>query len=137
MGINVPDEVPHCAVVGRVNLLAILRYPHGQIELEPDPVLGAILADPLATGPALLALVDAQDPPLRVFFGVGLLDTAANGFFAFATTHGLLSLVAIVGSLYPVVTVVLAYTLLHERIARHQRMGVVAALAGVALISGG
>jgi drug/metabolite transporter (DMT)-like permease len=68
---------------------------------------------------------------------VGLLDTSANGFFAFATTYGLLSLAAIIGSLYPVVTVVLAYRLLHERIARHQQVGVVAALAGVALISGG
>jgi drug/metabolite transporter (DMT)-like permease len=86
----------------------------------------------------------AVRPPLRapravipLIVGVGLLDTGANGFFAFATTHGLLSLAAIIGSLYPVVTVVLAYTLLHERIARHQQIGVVAALAGVALISGG
>ena len=74
---------------------------------------------------------------IPLIIGVGLLDTGANGFFAFATTYGLLSLVAIIGSLYPVVTLILAYTLLHERIARHQQIGVVAALAGVALISGG
>jgi len=67
---------------------------------------------------------------------VGVLDTSANGLFALATTQGLLSLVAVVGSLYPVVTVVLAYLVLRERLARHQLVGVVAALAGVALIAG-
>ena len=30
--------------------------------------------DPEATGPAILKVVDAEEPPLRVFFGVGLLD---------------------------------------------------------------
>ncbi len=30
--------------------------------------------DPAATGPAILKVVDAEEPPLRVFFGVGLLD---------------------------------------------------------------
>ena len=68
---------------------------------------------------------------------VGLLDTGANGLFALATTQGYLSLVAVVGSLYPVVTVVLAYGVLRERLARYQLVGVIAALAGVALIAAG
>jgi len=66
---------------------------------------------------------------------VGVLDTSANGLFALATTQGFLSLVAVVGSLYPVVTVVLAYLVLRERLARHQLVGVAAALGGVALIA--
>jgi drug/metabolite transporter (DMT)-like permease len=66
---------------------------------------------------------------------VGILDTSANGLFALATTQGFLSLVAVVGSLYPVVTVVLAYLVLRERLERRQLAGVVAALAGVALIA--
>ena len=66
---------------------------------------------------------------------VGILDTSANGLFAVATTQGFLSLVAVVGSLYPVVTVVLAYLVLRERLERRQLAGVVAALAGVALIA--
>jgi drug/metabolite transporter (DMT)-like permease len=66
---------------------------------------------------------------------VGILDTSANGLFALATTQGFLSLVAVLGSLYPVVTVVLAYLVLRERLARHQLVGVVMALAGVALIA--
>jgi drug/metabolite transporter (DMT)-like permease len=69
--------------------------------------------------------------------GIGLLDTAANTAFALATTNGLLSLVAVLGGLFPVVTVALAYFLLHERLARPQRIGVVLALVGVPLISAG
>jgi len=68
---------------------------------------------------------------------IGLLDTGANGLFALATTKGYLSLVAVVGSLYPVVTVVLAYGVLRERLARHQLVGVIGALLGVALIAAG
>ena len=68
---------------------------------------------------------------------VGLLDTGANGLFALATTEGYLSLVAVLGSLYPVVTVLLAFGVLRERIAPHQMAGAAATLAGVALIAAG
>jgi drug/metabolite transporter (DMT)-like permease len=69
--------------------------------------------------------------------GVGVGDTAANMFIGTAFTRGLVSVVAVLGSLYPVVLVALARFLLHERIARHQLAGVAIALAGVALISAG
>src|SRR5262249_37811719 len=59
----------------------------------------------------------------------GILDGGATLLFATAFSRGLLSLVAVLGGLYPVVTVILAQTLLHERLARWQRLGVVAALA--------
>ncbi len=68
---------------------------------------------------------------------VGLADVGANALFAVASGHGLLSLVSVLGSLYPVVTVVLAYLLLGERLTRPQRLGVAAALAGVAAIAAG
>jgi drug/metabolite transporter (DMT)-like permease len=73
--------------------------------------------------------------PLLV--GVGVADTGATLLYAAATTRGLLSVVAVLASLYPVVIVVLARTLLNERIARPQLLGVAVALAGVALISAG
>ena len=57
--------------------------------------------------------------------------------FALASRHGLLSLVSVLGSLYPVMTVALAYVLLHERLTRIQLAGVAAALAGVAAMSTG
>jgi drug/metabolite transporter (DMT)-like permease len=68
---------------------------------------------------------------------VGILDAGANGLFAAATTHGLLSIVGVLGSLYPVTTVILARVVLRERVRRLQEVGVVAALAGVALIAAG
>ncbi len=67
---------------------------------------------------------------------VGLADVSANALFAFASGHGLLSLVAVLGSLYPVVTVLLAHVLLGERLTRAQRAGIALALVGVAAIAG-
>ena len=66
---------------------------------------------------------------------VGLLDVAANALFALASGHGLLALVSVLGSLYPVTTVVLAHLLLGERLTRAQQVGVGVALAGVAAIA--
>jgi drug/metabolite transporter (DMT)-like permease len=66
---------------------------------------------------------------------VGTLDIAANALFAFALTHGLAGVVSVLGSLYPVTTLLLAQVLLHERLARVQGFGVGSALAGVALLS--
>ena len=69
---------------------------------------------------------------------VGMLDNGANLAFALAAeAGGLLTLTSVLGSLYPVATVVLARFVLHERLARHQTVGVVAALTGVALIAAG
>jgi drug/metabolite transporter (DMT)-like permease len=68
---------------------------------------------------------------------VGLLDMGATGLFALATTEGLLSVVAVVGSLYPVTTVLLARFLLKERLARGQAVGVLLAFAGVGAVAGG
>jgi drug/metabolite transporter (DMT)-like permease len=68
---------------------------------------------------------------------IGFFDVLANSLFAVATNHGLLSLVAVAGSLYSAVTVLLAWFVLGERLALPQRAGVVTALAGVALIAAG
>ena len=74
---------------------------------------------------------------MRILALVGVLDIAANGFFAVASTKGLVSVVAVLASLYPIVTVVLARVVLKERLHAVQRIGAAAALAGVALISAG
>ena len=66
----------------------------------------------------------------------GLFDVSANALYALAATAGTLAVVAVLGSLYPVVTVLLARVLLHERATRVQNLGVVAALGGVALLAG-
>jgi drug/metabolite transporter (DMT)-like permease len=68
---------------------------------------------------------------------IGLLDVGALALLAEATTRGLVSVVSVIASLYPVTTVVLAHVVLGERIAVSQRAGVVGAFAGVALVTAG
>jgi drug/metabolite transporter (DMT)-like permease len=72
---------------------------------------------------------------MRTLAIVGVLDILANGFFALAATKGLVSVVAVLASLYPVVTVVLARLILKERLQAIQRIGAALALTGAALIS--
>lgn len=74
-----------------------------------------------------------RDLPSLALVGVG--DVGANLTFALASQRGFLSITAVLGSLYPVVTVLLARLVLHERLTRIQLMGVSAALAGVALVA--
>jgi drug/metabolite transporter (DMT)-like permease len=76
-------------------------------------------------------------PTLPILVAAGLFDTGANLLYGASARHGLISVVSVLGSLYPVVLVVLARVLLAERIARPQLAGVAVALAGVALISAG
>jgi len=68
---------------------------------------------------------------------IGLCDVAANVLFALASGHGLLALVSVLGALYPVMTVLLAYVVLGERLTPLQITGIGAALAGVAALSSG
>ena len=88
--------------------------------------LAAVLQAPVSIPRSSIAAVAA----------VGLADVSANALFAVASTHGLLALVSVLGSLYPVVTVLLAHVLLGERLTRAQRAGVALALGGVAVIAG-
>ena len=81
--------------------------------------------------------LEVRRSALPFIVAVGLLDTGANGLFAVATTQGYLSIVAVLGSVYPVVTVLMAYGLLRERIAPHQMVGAFGTLAGIALIAAG
>jgi drug/metabolite transporter (DMT)-like permease len=66
--------------------------------------------------------------------GAGIVDTVGNVCFAASSQHGLVSLTAVLASLYPVVTVLLAASILHERVAPLQRTGIALTLAGVVLI---
>ena len=66
---------------------------------------------------------------------VGLMDVAANALFALASREGLLAIVSVGGSLYPVPTVVLAHVVLGERISGVQRFGIALALAGVVAVA--
>ena len=91
---------------------------------------------------ALLALavrsrggVAPADIPLLVVIGLG--DAGANLAFGLASRGDDLAIIAVLGSLYPVVTTLLARFVHHERLRRVQQLGVVTALSGVVLIAAG
>jgi drug/metabolite transporter (DMT)-like permease len=65
----------------------------------------------------------------------GLLDAWANALFLAATRHGMLTLVAVLGALYPAATLLLARGVLGERLARPQLGGVALAGLAVALVT--
>lgn len=67
----------------------------------------------------------------------GICDAGANALFLLATHEGLLTLVAVLGSLYPASTVALATTVTHERLSRVQVLGVALALVAVVAITAG
>ncbi len=67
----------------------------------------------------------------------GVLDITANGLYLAGTQRGLLSIVAVLSSLYPAATVVLARLVLGERLHRVQVAGLVLATAGVVALAGG
>jgi drug/metabolite transporter (DMT)-like permease len=92
-----------------------------------------LLAASLFLRPRLMA----ARPHMPALALAGTLDVSANLLFAAASTKSLVSLVSVAGSLYPVVTVLLARVVLKERVHRVQEAGVVAALGGVVLIAAG
>jgi drug/metabolite transporter (DMT)-like permease len=87
----------------------------------------AVLRPPIPTAPASLAAIAA----------IGLFDLLANLLFVLAAGRGLLSVVGVLGSLYPAVTVLLARLVLHERLSRSQNAGVLITLAGVVALAAG
>ena len=74
---------------------------------------------------------------LAVLGCIGVADTSGNVLFAAAASQGLVSIVSVLASLYPVVTVILARVYLRERVTRVQEAGGVATLAGIVLVSAG
>ena len=98
------------------------------------PLLAARIASISIAGVVILAR--RSDGPRFVGIGLlamvaGMFDMAANILFVVANHRGLLSLVSVVASLYPVSTIVLAMRIDRERVTRSQVGGMV--LAGVAL----
>jgi len=116
----------------------------GLSRAAPGGAAWAVMTMRLAVVPVVILLamlVKGRSPSSArgwlLLVGVGFVDTGATLLYSVATTKGLLSVVAVLSSLYPIVIVVLARVLLSERIARVQLAGVAVALAGVALISAG
>ena len=101
-------------------------------------VLGRLVAIPLVGGLLLIRRTPLpRGTDLAALGLAGCGDLTATALYGLANTHGALSIVSVVGSLYPIATIGLARLVLHERVRRIQAIGVAAALAGVALIAVG
>ncbi len=72
---------------------------------------------------------------LPILIAIGGADFMANLLLGVATTKGLVSLAVVLGSLYPIVTALLAFRLLHERLHKVQYLGIAFAITGVVVIS--
>jgi drug/metabolite transporter (DMT)-like permease len=66
---------------------------------------------------------------------IGASDAGANVLYTFAASLGLLSVVSVLGSLYPIITVLLAWWIHKERLMRVQYIGIAITFTGVALLA--
>ena len=76
-------------------------------------------------------------PLWPAILGIGVLDMLGNAFYLTAAHAGPLAIAAVLSSLYPVVTVILATMLLRERVTREHAVGILAAALAIALIAMG
>jgi drug/metabolite transporter (DMT)-like permease len=144
-----PDPEWRSASRASVGLAGLAALGFGTFFLALDASAGdepawTIVAARVGGVTTLLAAAAIVRPSLAIprelwpaLLAIGCFDIAANSLFAVATNHGLLALVAVAGSLYSAVTVLLARVFLKERLVGPQRIGVVLALGGVALIAAG
>ncbi|MEO0495475.1 MAG: DMT family transporter [Actinomycetota bacterium] len=106
----------------------------------PWPVVGGRLMTVTAMA-VFFGVVRRESPlpPVRADIRLpalaGVVDTVSNAMFLYATLEGDLAIVAVLSSLYPIATVILARVVLGERLTRVQQGGFVAAMIATALIA--
>lgn len=103
-------------------------WPLVAARLASLPVVGSVVAFTRPARRSLRAVI-------WIVIASGVLDMVANLFYLEASHRGLLSVVAVISSMYPVSTVCLAFGLDHERVSRSQAAGLVCAAAALALVS--
>jgi drug/metabolite transporter (DMT)-like permease len=104
------------------------------------PLLGTRGASLVLIGVAVLVLRKPLKPPPGTIVAIGaagVLDVGANVFYLISTRYGLLSLVAVLTSMYPAVTVLMARIFLEERMIKMQLVGLGLAGAAIAMIVAG
>jgi drug/metabolite transporter (DMT)-like permease len=117
----------------------------GQIE---GGVFGPLLVSRATASAVVLAIVLARRTPVRalaageprlvrLIVAVGVLDLVGNATFLVAAQASGLALAAVLGSLYPVSTVILAAVVLREPVGRLHAVGIATAALATVLIVGG
>lgn len=144
VGGALPVVLAGVAAVGFGTVLSLIAQGAGSSVVMT--LLTMRLTAVLALTALWLAVVARRGPDLGVprsalplVAAIGLADVGANGAFAMAsaTAGALVSVTAVLASLYPVATVLLARQLHGERLRRVQVVGVAGALGGVVLLAGG
>ena len=127
------------AVLFGITLLAI---GYGSQYSATMTMTGMRVAQLIVFAPLAWLLVRRQQIPIErikpaagVVVAIGLLDVGANVSYGMAAGLGPLVVVAVLGSLYPVITAVLAAMVLGERLRGIQYLGVAAAVGGLALMT--
>jgi drug/metabolite transporter (DMT)-like permease len=131
-----PVVLAGCAAVGFG--LALFCLDRGARESTLMTLWGMrVTSVTVLAGVALLARsvggVTVRETPALLLIGCG--DLTANALFAVASSQGQVSVASVLGSLYPVVTALLARFVVKERLRRVQQAGVVLAVGGAALIA--
>lgn len=115
--------------------LAQISSDAGWLPLALNQVVAGVVIIGVAT-----ALRHAWVPRNRYALGgaiSGCLGAVATGLFQLATQHGYLTVAAVITSLYPAFTVVLAATVLREHVHRAQALGLALCAGAVALVAAG
>jgi drug/metabolite transporter (DMT)-like permease len=98
-------------------------------------IAGLVALGPIVIRAGILRDVGLTAKRLGALALIGGCDITANGTYALAASRGDLSIAAVLASLYPVITALLARGVLAERLRTVQSIGVLAALGGVLLLS--
>jgi len=133
------------AVGAGLALLAAVTFGGSQVGLEAasnvDPYWATFVLRIVSCSLVMALLLRLRPAgPGRVWptlVLLGFLDSGATILFAVATTKGLLSVVAVLAALYPVLVAILARVVLGERLTAVQRAGALVAIGGAAAISAG
>ena len=138
------DGRPSGLRYGIVTGLLFGTFPIVTNAISDDVLVGPVVTVRIASVLAIWAFILVRRPAWRVssrllpaLFGIGLVDMLATGTYLSALAVGPLAIAAVLQSLYPVVTVILAWLVLRERISVVQATGIVLAGVAVALIAVG
>jgi drug/metabolite transporter (DMT)-like permease len=141
-GLRVSPEVGTSILFGLLTALGFGGFLVGMDAASEGSVPWALLIARLTSVAAFTVAYVVTRPPLTVRRSelpvlalIGFLIIGADSLYAVASTEGLLSVVVVLSSLYPAVTIALARVYLHERLQRLQQVGVAAALCGAVAIA--
>ena len=113
-------------------LLAGAADDAGLWTLVPARVVAVLVTVSVAAAAGSLQLTALRAPLVHL---AALGDALANVFFVLALQQGLLTLVAVITSLYPAGTVLLARLVLHERLNRVRLVGLGLAATGAVMVA--